>query len=250
MDEAMTTAAEPDDLRLRAYLLGALSEHDAEAVEGKLLEDEELFAAAKCVEDDLFDDYASGRLHGDDRAAFIKRFGHRHDRLAFAAAMHDRKVVRFPTMPVTLAAAAVLVLMIGGIWSMRRSSERTPLIAEKRPAPVATTARAVDVVLTLGTSRGDAETPVIEVPTGTTTVNIRIRIHPEDAFGVYGVRIRSLSGAEVFRDDDVHATVANGDRSLTVAVPASSLPAGSTEIEVTGNDEPLGFETIEVTRRK
>ena len=59
---------EPTDDTLRGWLLGKLAPGEAEALEQRLIEDEEFAARLRAVENDLLDDLAQGALAGDERA--------------------------------------------------------------------------------------------------------------------------------------------------------------------------------------
>ena len=68
----MLSRREParDDDELVGYLLGELSEEDAERLDEMSLVDDEFAARLRLVEDDLVDAYAGGRLSGER----LKRF--------------------------------------------------------------------------------------------------------------------------------------------------------------------------------
>jgi len=64
----------PHDARLRLYLIGTLAESEAEALEDQYFDEPELLARLCDVEHDLLDDYAAGRLHGDELSAFERHW--------------------------------------------------------------------------------------------------------------------------------------------------------------------------------
>lgn len=59
---------------IRRYLLGELSEHEREQVEQRLMSDDDLYQRLLLAEDDLIDEYVSGKLSNRDRAKFSGRF--------------------------------------------------------------------------------------------------------------------------------------------------------------------------------
>src|SRR6266550_2295912 len=63
-----------DDAVLRRYLLGSLPEAEMETLEEAYLAHPDVLERIHGVEDDLLDDYASGRLGADDKAAFETRY--------------------------------------------------------------------------------------------------------------------------------------------------------------------------------
>lgn len=60
--------------RLRAYLLGGLTQEEADAVERAYFADEEILDALAEAEDDLIVDFLGGRLDGEEGARFERRY--------------------------------------------------------------------------------------------------------------------------------------------------------------------------------
>jgi anti-sigma factor RsiW len=73
MKRAARSAAEPDEGRMRAYLLGGLSERERTEMDCELLTDDDLFEAVSALEHDLLADYAAGELTAAE-AAVVKRW--------------------------------------------------------------------------------------------------------------------------------------------------------------------------------
>ena len=146
------------DSALRAYLLGSASPEEAERLEARVLEDQNLFDALRSVEDDLFDACARGRLEPDERARFLERYGHDTQRLRFAGALAQRTAApgtrvsppaRRPWIP--LAAAAALILAAGAMFTQLEAP--APVVTDSSPAAPVSAPQAFAVALTLGTSR-------------------------------------------------------------------------------------------------
>ena len=78
------------DGELRAYLLGQTPADEAAHLEERLLEDEEMFATLRAVEDDLLDAFARDRLPAAEREQFRERYGGQTERIAFARALAQR----------------------------------------------------------------------------------------------------------------------------------------------------------------
>jgi hypothetical protein len=66
---------EPTDPILRAWLLGSLPTAEAEALELRVLRDDDFGARLREIETDLLDDLAAGRLAPDERERAEARFG-------------------------------------------------------------------------------------------------------------------------------------------------------------------------------
>jgi hypothetical protein len=122
-----------DDEIIR-YLLGELSEDDAERLDEQSVVDDDFAARLRVVEDDLVDAYASGRLTGDrlkrfeafylasprrrDRAAFARRFltavdGDARNRDARVPVQKPPTALARTWWP--LAVAAMLCLVVGAL---------------------------------------------------------------------------------------------------------------------------------------
>ncbi len=258
-----------NERELRSYLLGQLTPEDGARLEARLLDEQDLFDAMRAAEDDLFDDYARGRLPGDERARFLARYGGQSDRIVFAealarrapqaggaASVHAWTVRRW--MP--LAAAAALVLVAGGAWLMRersRSGERGAMAvapagqAAPRPADVPP----VVALLTLATPRAGGRRPALRVPADATTIEWRVRLDPNDRYDRYAMELRSAADVPVWRADDRRASPEAGGLLLAARMPASAVADGEYELAVRGVPghgalEDLGFVTIQVTRAR
>ena len=88
-----------------AYLLGELPEEELQRFERRYLKDDDLFQELNEIEDELIDDYVSGALSAERRAAFEKNFlrsSERRDKVEFAGAITERanlwKKTKAPTM--------------------------------------------------------------------------------------------------------------------------------------------------------
>src|SRR5690242_2863412 len=77
--------------RLRRYLLGQLSDDVREEVEQDFLSREEVFQELLMLEDELIDEYLSGKLKATDRRAFEQHFlatQERNEKLKFGRAFN------------------------------------------------------------------------------------------------------------------------------------------------------------------
>jgi outer membrane murein-binding lipoprotein Lpp len=128
----------PDSASLRRYLLGLLADGERAAVERRYFEDDELFGALLAAEDDLIADYLGDRLLEDERVRFQASYlatSAGRERVRMAQALADARAL--PAAPARampaasrrwwpptrgdqwLAAAATLLLVLGGAWSWR-----------------------------------------------------------------------------------------------------------------------------------
>jgi len=243
-----------NDIQLRDYLLGRLPETQAERLEEQLIDNEEVFLTLRTLEDDLFDEFARGEMDSTERYAFLQRYGGQNKRISFARALAQKRadVVAFPPRPrwIGLAAAAALLVAVGTVLLVedrrpRLSSRTVAIPAGQAGAPVL---HSVTVTLTLGTSRSAAGSQIVQIPAGASTLQLRVRLNPDDRFDRYRAGLVSSTGATVWLGDDLHATREGGELILPFTVPASSLGDGSYELAVRGGDEDLGFVELEVRR--
>jgi hypothetical protein len=239
-----------EDRLLRAYLLRQLPENEADRLEARLLDDQEVFEALESAEDDLFDDFARGRLEAGERVSFVERYGAQSDRIRFAKALARRSaganVVGFrwrQWMP--LVAAVALAVAMGGVM-LRPERIPSPLPTAAPPPPSA--------VLRLGTSRSAGSMSEIALPPSAPSLQLRVRLDPADRFDRYTMELRDARGAIAWRVDDLRAAPDAGELDLVGSVPARSLPGGDYELGVRGvNDggspEDLGFVSVRIVRR-
>ena len=136
----MTTSSN-DEKQIREYLLGRISEQEQEAVEIRLLNDQEFREGIEIAESEMLDDYLNEELSENERLLFEQRFlstpvGQR--RINFARALKQRSAksadaertvpstIKRKELPLVsrifasrLALAASVLLMLGmglGIW--------------------------------------------------------------------------------------------------------------------------------------
>ena len=146
---------------MRAYLLGQAAAADAERLEVRLLEDEDVYATLRGVEDDLFDEYASGSLTEEERQQFLERYGTERPRLLVAHALAARIVGRTSRYRGRSDGAGCRLQRRRSWWSarawrswMRSAPEDGSATADHgRERSVQSLAAPVVMNLTLGTSR-------------------------------------------------------------------------------------------------
>lgn len=143
-----------EDGLLRKYLLGELSEEEADEIERRLLIDDELFVLAEAVEADLLAAGARGELAPAERERVLKRLASSpqgRERLALARVLNataDKElreaatnVVRFPRRKPAArwaALAASLLAVTALSWLVVRDPgvhEEAPILTSEAPAP-------------------------------------------------------------------------------------------------------------------
>ena len=143
---------------IRRYLLGDLAEAERAALEDRFLGDALVFEQIEDAENDLVDDYVAERLSAETRAKFEKYYLALPESAAKVAAARALRTVRpkqtaeapaaagfwrsiqnffasFRLVP-ALAAAAVLLFVLGGLWLAFRPQQNNQ-IAQLPPTPQA-----------------------------------------------------------------------------------------------------------------
>ncbi|HEY0591134.1 MAG TPA: hypothetical protein VGF40_05175, partial [Thermoanaerobaculia bacterium] len=238
------TTTTDDAARIRAWLLGRLSEAEGEELEAALLESDDQHDAIRAVESELFDELAAGRMSASDRAAFLERHRTPADRgrVAFARALAARaaapNVVRTSRFgrSAFLAAAAVLALAVTALMLRAPHDERsvaTGTVAEVAPptdtaaAPAprieplpAPVAHAIEVTIVLGTVRSDGGIANVELPPDASSLALRVELDPADAYDAYRLQVRDPGGAVVFDRANLRATADGEARAIAAEIPA------------------------------
>src|SRR3954447_20128390 len=153
-----------DDELLRSYLLGELSEEEADAVDGRLLKEDELFEQSEAIEADLLAEYAQGSLAPAERERVRQRLASSpqgRERLRLARSLNVlaarekaaavlpfvRRATPFQRPALRWAALAAGLLAAAGLaWLALEGSHPPFRMSQKHPAPViAETPRAHEV---------------------------------------------------------------------------------------------------------
>ena len=227
------------------YLLGLLSEEEREALEADYFTTDESFEHLLAAEDDLFDDYAAGRLPPVQQAAFRRRYLSSHEaleRLAFARAFQQRTkdasaaAARAPqgsgasSRERWLALAAVLVMAIAAVWLARENAglkkQVGRLQAERREAAAPAPEHA-------GVPTGEADLPAAGWRTASPEVLVGLppASVPVDP-GVLDVRVSRAQPAE-----PVELAITQQTQSVRLQVmPPQDDPAASYGVVIRGPD--------------
>lgn len=226
---------EPTDDTLRDWLLGRRAPAEAEALEQRLIEDEDFAARLRAVENDLLDDLARGALDGDDRARAAAYFAATPDdraRLRIARGLaalaaeapvaargrhHVREIERaHATRPRRRWSAAALAL--AGIAAIA--------VIGLRLYPESTVPVAFTITLTDGQQRGAS--PSIEVAIPQAARELRLQAEVDGNPGAH--YLLSIDDTFAASGLPVHATGAY--RFVETTVPAAALAAGAHRVRV------------------
>lgn len=121
-----------DEGKLRKYLLGELNEAEQQAVEERLLTENELFELLPVVEDELIDDYLGGALSTEERSRFDSYFlstPGRGRNLSFAMALRRYVTAEAAAEPAAPLPASRVIAHPSSWWKQAFSSPYLRLAA-------------------------------------------------------------------------------------------------------------------------
>ena len=185
---------------VRRYLLGSASEGERDRFEQDLMADEGLYKELLATEEELIDEYVAGELPELEQTGFLQYLSKLPDyekRLEFARALRARslnsqtEVVSsdshggFPVRAPWVAAAALLLMAIGGIWSITTISELRRELASNGPR---------SLVLTAGTLRSGGTMQTVPVPDKPSLVHFHLDLGFDDYENLSRRPLRLASG--------------------------------------------------------
>lgn len=233
-----------DHARLRQYLLGAASEDECTVIEREYFERAEALDRVAAAEEDLVDDYLSGRLSGDERHLFESRYlASPHHRIRLAVARRLGTVaapspgprialrwwswvaVSSPRLAQAAAAASLVLAAAAGIWIFTSRTTTPPASATRdaasgtvpgttappvtppaSPAPGLPARSVVALSISPIGVRGAGSPATLTIPPGTDIVILQLEGDAGEARIARGHAIvRTVSGEEVWRGETMPA---------------------------------------------
>ena len=225
--------------QIRRYLLGELDDRARAEVEQRLLSDGEVFEELLVAEDEIIDDYASGRLDPEERSDFEAHFlatPERQQKLRFARALHrhamtlanERETVKQPVirslcfsrpwLSWAATAVAVLALIVGTVWFLR-----------SRTVPPKTFAT-LTLIINQSTRAEGASAALVKLPLGVDALKIFLRLPGS-------VPPASRYRVVLEADDGETRPLVIADQvgdSLAVVIPATQLKRGQYVLKLFG----------------
>lgn len=269
-----------DDELVRRYLLGDLPGDEEEALETRLLIEDDLHELAEAVEAEVLEDFARGKLTPGQRERVARYLGVSEEgrlRLAVVQGLAATpapagRLLPFarpalPTSDKLRALAALLVMAVGAgiiagiqVQLPKQAEETTisdrgiPQVAPTPtpapvlppPAPLATTFTATIVLSSL---RSAAAIPTYDISAATDIVAFNLVLPAGDeGYPSYRVVLSDAAEQEVAKREDLHAS---SNRQLALRMDADQLPSGRYTLTVQGvtpegEVEDLAFPEFEV----
>jgi len=273
----MMQETESQKTALRRYLLGSAPEDERESVEQALLADENLYEELLVIEDELIDQYVWGQLPEPERTSFLQYLDALPDhkeRLEFAQALRahslgSRAEASVATagsrgtpeegfgfrVPALFLAAAVLLIMLGGVWSLATISalrnevrtNQTELersregVAESRlssdpvgrGAPGTGSIPSRSFLLRAGTFRSGGTTQVLPMPQEPALVEIRLDLGVAD-YESYRAVFHDAQSAELMSVSQLGARVQENEILVAFSVSSERFTTGDYYISLSG----------------
>ena len=241
---------EPNDEILRRWLLGRLPPRDAEALEGRLIGEEDFSQRLRAAEDDLLDDLARERLRADERVRAVAYFAATPtDRARLRIARALASVVHAPAIPHSHRPHATSGANESRDVRARRKNRRrlaalasicAVLIAVvgARFWFVAQTAQPSLTITLSGDQQRGAQALDIAIPRGTERIGIQAEVDGgAPAAERYTLRV-DTADATVFTAEDLVAKSAGPYRFVEVTLPARALAPGEHRVRVVARSTP------------
>jgi hypothetical protein len=220
----LSTKGSVDNEKLRAYLLGRLSEEEQESLEQEMFAGEETFDAVLAIEDELVEAHLDGTLPAADRADFersvLGRAGGRRDVAVSRSLRHRAKPASVrPRWVIPALTAAALAIAALGLDDLRLRRPGGETWEEAGSTSTAT------LRLREGAERSEGATPMLVVRRGTQAVRLEIEL-PGRPDGPLHLALQPLDGGAGLGQGGL-APALDGEASLLRAfVPARRLPPG------------------------
>jgi hypothetical protein len=225
-----------DDTLLRSYLLGELREEEADRLEQRLLQEDELFDLAEAVEADLLAAVDGGGLAPAERERVLRRLASSpqgRERLTLARSLNAeaaRKAVVVPFRPSvrpsaiywTALAACLLMLPILG-WVALHNGPKAPINQLHVAGPTPTPASPKSHVPT--------PTPPANPPIATTpkTAPVEPRQPPHPTADVLTLTLMSLRGAD---EEVAKLRLSPGSHTAELQIDVEGVDANSFDVAI------------------
>lgn len=118
-----------------------------------------------------------------------------------------------------------------------RAAEQAKQLDQNRNSPSTATAQRsaiFSVSLSTGVLRDRSSSKLVEIPRNIETVNLTLELEAVERYQRFSVVLSDAAGKQVARRDALRARRVGGAQTVTVSVPANSLPAGKYELELSG----------------
>lgn len=220
----------PENHELRALLLHTLGEAESRALEERVMAEDGVQEALQEAENDLLDDYASGRLSEPDRAGVERHL------LATSEARQRLAVARALNRTHRGASNVTPFVRPGAATQGRRNPRRTwqvvfaaaacvALVAILLPYGLHRPAATTDLLLLADSERGTPSRSV-SIAAPARDVRLEVEIPMISSTSIYGVEVLDAQGQRLYSASDLRARDVSGYTVVDLVVPAQAFAAG------------------------
>jgi hypothetical protein len=256
--------ADEHTVLMRRYLLGDVSDGDAERIEGEYFASDEVFGELLDAEDDLIDGFLDNRLSPRDRQLFEGRFfttERGRGKVALAAAL-ERATVRTARVDgrgrwltrLAVAAAVASIVVSAGllreITVMRRHIDHLEAPRVSQPNRVATSigpatpeGAVFSIILSSG-ERGSASASTLTLPAKAGTAEFWLLL-PRDDDPAYAASVQTVEGRTLWTEHGLRSRAVDDRRAIVVRIPGATLSAGTYIVSAMGEKMSGGLEPVE-----
>jgi hypothetical protein len=233
---------------IRQYLLRGLDNDQQQGIEKRLLVEDDLLEELEIAEDELIDEYLTGKLADKDRERFEQNFltiSDRHQKVRFSRSFNrylrtsegqEKAAVPFRShfwsthnwgLPAA-ATAAILVIVAGIFWFSRPRTPPTPTFAT--------------LTLTMSTSTRAEGAPATKLTLPLDADALRLRLElPERSSPATRHRVKLLTANG---DTQTLPTIGQDEKSIVVEIPAAQLSRGQYAVKLfavqsDGTEQPI-----------
>jgi len=261
----MMDSLTPD--RIRAYILGRVSDDEHDAIDERIISSQEFFESVEILEDELISDYVADKLPSSERAAFEKERVRRPE-LRDKAQLHrelQALATRIPGVGLhkprepfrgwrsvrwAMQAATATILMaciVAGYFILESRREPASISAAQQTATRAQTPPSgesnprpqqdllpVTAFLLLPLTRAEQGQERLRVPASDTNVELRFSIGPDANYETYRVVVHSVGGKDILDSRGLEPRDISNYRVVSVILPLSGRDSLRCEATVLG----------------
>ena len=227
--------SDPGQDSIRRYLLGQLPDQTQQTLEEGFMTGDTSLEELEAAEDELVDEYLAGRLSNQERDQFEKHFlsaPEREQKLRFAKVFHryaaahqppptvssdartPTNFLSFQTWPARIAALAVILVAIGGIW-FYLSRQRQPSFATITLSP------------SLSNRSDGVEVTKVKLPANADFLKLILNLPTRPRGTSYRAVLENQAGETM-----TTILTQENSSSLGIAIPASQLKPGQYAVKL------------------
>lgn len=269
----------PDELKIRRFLLGDLEEAERERFEELFLTDPDFNEKVLIAERELIDDYLEGELDQTESERFREVFGTapaQLRKLRIAESVRNYAKSEYagssekPKRPYAYLAiaAAVLLILFGSIWLMRRSQfeqyaarQRTIRAEIERQLMAATAAatgsvespqaKVTPLVLASVSTRGSGPESTVSLGSGAEAFDLWLLPTPTQ-YDVYNATLKRVGSQDQYNIPGLRLQTGTQGKLVRLRLPAGLFGPGIYDVELNAvgpNGQPVdaGRFTFQIT---